>query len=136
MTATINRSQIFKNAWNFVRTLALSISEALKQAWAEAKNGIGAMAVVTPAETEAQIEERLASQIVCGKGNFTHRGNEPQAINRKYIVSGNYAMDADERFYSTIEEYGKIYLNEFIDLYKGTRQQLTRKPMNQLVSFN
>jgi hypothetical protein len=46
MTATINRSQIFKNAWNFVRTLALSISEALKRAWAEAKNGIGAMAVI------------------------------------------------------------------------------------------
>jgi hypothetical protein len=37
MTAQINRSQIFKNAWNFVKTLALSISEALKQAWAEAK---------------------------------------------------------------------------------------------------
>lgn len=46
MTAQINRSQIFKNAWNFVRTLALSISEALKKAWAEAKNGIGAMAVI------------------------------------------------------------------------------------------
>ena len=136
MTAQINRSQIFKNAWNFVKTLALTISEALKQAWAEAKNGIGAMAVVAPVETEAQIEERLASQIVCGKGNFTHRGNMAQAINRKYIVSGNYAMDGDERFYSIVEEDGKIYLNEFIDLYKGTRQQLERKPMNQLVSFN
>lgn len=56
MTATINRSQIFKNAWNFVRTLALSISEALKQAWAEAKNGIGAMAVVAPAERYPEID--------------------------------------------------------------------------------
>lgn len=68
MTATINRSQIFKNAWNFVRTLALSISEALKQAWAEAKNGIGAMAVVAPTTYSVIVKTRtLGDLTITGK---------------------------------------------------------------------
>jgi hypothetical protein len=34
---TFNRSQITKSAWTLVKTQGLSFSEAMKQAWAEAK---------------------------------------------------------------------------------------------------
>jgi len=36
MATQINKSQIFKNAWFLVKTTAISISEALKTAWASA----------------------------------------------------------------------------------------------------
>mgnify|MGYP003307472912 CR=1 FL=1 len=36
-TVKYNRSQIFKNAWRAVKELGVSISEALKAAWAFAK---------------------------------------------------------------------------------------------------
>ena len=36
-TATYNRSNILKSAWNLVKTTGKSLSEAMKQAWAEAK---------------------------------------------------------------------------------------------------
>lgn len=38
MKTQINKSQLFKNAWNIVRTAGKSISEALKTAWAQVKN--------------------------------------------------------------------------------------------------
>lgn len=37
MTTQINKSNIFKAAWVLVKTTALTLSQALKQAWAEAK---------------------------------------------------------------------------------------------------
>src|SRR5215475_1130830 len=35
-----NKSQIFKDAWNLVKTQALNLSQALKQTWANAKKGV------------------------------------------------------------------------------------------------
>lgn len=32
-----NKSEIMKNAWNLVRTLGMTMSEALRKAWADAK---------------------------------------------------------------------------------------------------
>jgi hypothetical protein len=61
-------SAIMKNAWNYVRTLALTISEALKKAWAEAKTGIGAMAVVAPTTYSVTIKTRtLGDLTITGK---------------------------------------------------------------------
>ncbi len=35
---TINKSKLFKNAWNLVKTTGCTISTALKTAWSEIKN--------------------------------------------------------------------------------------------------
>ena len=38
MKKQINKSQLFKNAWNIVKTAGKTISEGLKAAWAQIKN--------------------------------------------------------------------------------------------------
>jgi hypothetical protein len=64
-----NLSAIMKSAWNFVRTLALTISQALKKAWAEAKASLaevtivpGAMAVIAEEPVEPAFEIECGSK--------------------------------------------------------------------------
>ena len=47
--ATYNKSQIFKNAWALVKSTGKKLSEALKAAWAKAKN------TTTMTDTEKKI---------------------------------------------------------------------------------
>lgn len=50
MTTTINRSQIFKAAWTLVKTNGITLSAALKQSWASAKNPAPNRSLVEMAE--------------------------------------------------------------------------------------
>ena len=63
MATQINKSQIFKRMHELVKTTVLTLSQALKQAWAEAKDAIAsipvmplACAVVAPVEVEEVFE--------------------------------------------------------------------------------
>lgn len=49
MTTSINRSQIFTNAWSMVKSESISMSNALKKSWAKAKAAI--VAIVEKVET-------------------------------------------------------------------------------------
>jgi predicted CoA-binding protein len=39
MKNQVNKSQLFRNAWTLVKTAGKTMSQALKAAWAQAKNG-------------------------------------------------------------------------------------------------
>ena len=45
MKKKFNLSQIFKSAWTLVKSVGVKISEALKTAWAQAKNGTVAISI-------------------------------------------------------------------------------------------
>lgn len=102
MTAQINRSQIFKNAWNFVKTLALTISEALKQAWAEAK-----APVATP--THTVIVDTKGYDVAIVNNTITIEGVEYKVETVEYNVYDRFAR----------ANAGKQYI-----MYKSSRTML------------
>lgn len=55
---TLNRSEIFKNAWSLVKSTGATLSAALKQAWAQAKGLVVSAAKVYTGIT-GNIERKL-----------------------------------------------------------------------------
>lgn len=65
-STTFNRSEIAKKAWTLVKTQSLSFSEAMKQAWVEAK-------LVTPKKTRLDI---LKASLVKKEAELQRRFNQ------------------------------------------------------------
>ena len=96
MTTTINRSQIFKNAWTVVRSKGLTIAKALKWAWGVAKSATNGVNVANSIIKESEKAVCIAAVAV----NYARNGariNFDMWTPKSVLVNGMVPMSWIEK---------------------------------------
>ena len=124
-----NRSEIMKNAWAAVRTLSITMSEALKKAWATAKaaaekivfNGFAKVAIRENGETNPNVggEKDCDSNYLTFKlwekgGKRRIYINDYKRRSCGYIDLNNGKAIVDAAAYCSAQETAEYFLSAYI----------------------
>lgn len=147
---TYNQSQITKSAWNLVKTQGLSFSQAMKQAWAEAKlvapkktrlDILKASLVKKEAELQRRFDQHFATVKLANGQPLNDKRNGQATLNlwerqnqgirkmQESIESTKWAIQDEESKMKFIEETNQGIPSEILLLVKqGVLSQWAKYP--------
>lgn len=75
VTVKYNKSQIFKNAWKLVKETAITISEALRKAWTEAKEYVATIEAEATEQFRVVVNNFCTNEIIIGLASALNKVN-------------------------------------------------------------